>query len=208
MQVDPKVNRMKFDREVERLVSQRAILESKGIFLLDSTVYPNVDVLIVPHHPLRAGIPTQQAGNIVLPQVVIKLAEIPSFAARAFKAHFDLSDYDLRAPSLEFQDPWTGAALQYRTMFRALEFEEQRKAHVVLLDDHPNSHKPFLCLRGIREYHEHPQHSGDDWLLYRQSSSLFSIILSLWRVSVDLIHPHFLVQPNGFQIQWVAEEKV
>lgn len=134
-------------------------------------------------------------------------AEVPSLAARAFKAHFDLSDYDLCAPSLEFRDPWTDALLPYATMFRALEYEQKRKAHVVLLDDHPTTHKPFLCLRGVREYHEHPQHSGDEWLLYRSQMSLFSIAMSLWRVSVDLIRPTLIPQPVGWQVQWNAEEK-
>ena len=27
--------------------------------------------------------------------------------------------------------------------------------------------RPFICLQGIREYHESPAHSGDSWLLHR-----------------------------------------
>lgn len=136
------------------------------------------------------------------------IAEVPSLSAKAFKARFDLTDFDLRAPSLEFRDPWTDALLPYVTMFRALEYEKDRKAHLVLLDDHPATHNPFLCLRGIREYHEHPQHSGDDWLLYRTQMSLFSIVMSLWRVSIDLVHPLLIPQPSGLQVQWNAEEKL
>ena len=26
---------------------------------------------------------------------------------------------------------------------------------------------PFLCIAGVREYHEHPAHSGDVWELHR-----------------------------------------
>lgn len=26
---------------------------------------------------------------------------------------------------------------------------------------------PFLCMRGVREYHRHPAHTGDAWLLHR-----------------------------------------
>ena len=137
------------------------------------------------------------------------MVETPSLSARAFKARFDLTDYDLRAPSLEFHDPWTDQLLSYNTMFRAFEFEKERRAHVVLLDNHPNTHKPFLCLRGIREYHEHPQHSGDEWLLYRAQMGFFSIIMSLWRVSVDLVRPMLVVpQAGALQVQWNAEEKV
>lgn len=207
MQVDPEVNRRKFDREVQRLGEQRSILESRGVFVLGSPTYPIVELLLVPRHPLQTAFAVSQAGSIVLPQVAMMRLEVPSLAARAFKAHFDLTDYDLRAPSLELRDFWTDAVLPYATMFRALEFEPQRRVHPVLLDDHPSTHKPFICLRGIREYHEHPQHSGDDWLLYRTTMSLFSIVISVWRVCVDLVHPQISFQPNGVNVGWVGDEK-
>ncbi len=132
---------------------------------------------------------------------------MPNLAARAFKARFDLSDYDLRAPSIEFLDAWTNGPLDYNMMFRAFEYETTRGAHLVLLGDHPSTHKPFLCLRGVREYHEHPQHSGDDWLLYRPQMRLFDLILALWRTAIDLTKPNLMNQLQGFQVLWVAEEK-
>ena len=30
---------------------------------------------------------------------------------------------------------------------------------------------PFICLPGIREYHDNPAHSGDPWLLHRTSGA-------------------------------------
>ncbi|PYY25053.1 MAG: hypothetical protein DMG62_00005, partial [Acidobacteria bacterium] len=147
-------------------------------------------------------------GNLFLPGALRAQIEVPSITASAFKAHFDLSNYDLDAPSLEFRDPWTDEPLQYGTMFRALQFDQQRKGHIVLLDDHPTTHKPFLCLRGIREYHQHPQHSGDEWLLYRCSMNMFSIILSLWRVAIDLVRPVLIIHENGGQVQWTGQEKL
>jgi hypothetical protein len=207
MQVDPEVSKAKFDREVQRLGNQKSTLDALGIFLLGSPVYPVVDLIFIPQHPLRVLLPAKQTGSIVLPDGAMLGLEIPSLAARAFKARFDLSDYDLRAPSLEFRDPWTDDLLPYSTMFRAFEFEAQRKAHLVLLDDHPTTHRPFLCLRGIREYHEHPQHSGDDWMLYRSEMSLFSVVMSLWRASVDLVRAHVVMRENQLQITWIAEEK-
>lgn len=206
--VDPEVCRLKFEREINRLAEQRSALQSRGIFVLDSPTYPIVDLLVVPRHPLQVAVAAPQSGSIILPQGAMMVVEVPSLSARAFKAHFDLTDYDLRAPSLEFRDPWTENLLSYDTMFRALEYEKERKAHLVLLGDHPTTHKPFLCLRGIREYHEHPQHSGDDWLLYRNQMSLFSIAMSLWRTSIDLVHPILIPQPSGLQVQWNAEEKL
>ncbi|RUY35501.1 hypothetical protein EN981_26380, partial [Mesorhizobium sp. M7A.F.Ca.CA.001.13.2.1] len=29
--------------------------------------------------------------------------------------------------------------------------------------------EPFLCMAGVREYHDNPAHSGDPWLLHRGS---------------------------------------
>jgi hypothetical protein len=206
--VDSEVSRLKFDREVQTLGEQRTTMESRGIFLLASTSYPFVELAFMPRHLLQVLIPAVQSGAIILPQGAMMAAEIPSVSARAFKARFDLTGYDLQAPSLEFRDFWTDNRLEYATMFRALEYEKDRKAHVVLLDDHPITHKPFLCVRGTREYHDHPQHSGDDWLLYRQQMNLFSIVMSLWRVTIDLVHPQMFYQPNGLQVNWAAEEKL
>jgi hypothetical protein len=223
MRIDPHVNRRKYDRELERLIDQRAILDQRGIFVLSSTTFPYVDVLIVPRHTLQVALPPppqmQLPPGVHIPPppanlpagttaMMLVAFDVPSLAIRAFKGRFDLTDYDQRAPSLEFLDPWTDTPLQYGTMFRAVEFEQHRRGHLVLLDDHPVSHKPFLCIRGIREYHEHPQHSGDDWMLYRQTLSLFSIVMSLWRVSSDINHPQLVVQPNGIQVVFNAEEKV
>jgi Predicted metal binding domain len=208
MRVDPNVNRLKYDRELARLHEQRLDLDQRGIFVLGSTSFPHIDLIYVGRHRLRAVIPVSQQGGLFLPAGARAAIEVPGLSASAFKAHFDLSNYDLAAPGLEFRDPWTDALLPYNGMFRALQFDEHRKGQIVLLDDHPITHKPFLCLRGIREYHEHPQHSGDEWLLYRSSVNMFSIVMALWRVAIDIVHPTLIIQENGAQVQWVGEEKL
>ncbi|HEX3103055.1 MAG TPA: putative metal-binding protein [Terriglobales bacterium] len=208
MRVDPAVTRLKYDREVARLKEQRNELEKRGIFLLGSTVFPHIELVYVPRQSLGAVIPVMQQGALFLSAGTRTAIEIPSLSASAFKAHFDLTNYDLDPPSLEFRDAWTDKPLQYNTMFRALQFDQHRKRQVVLLDDHPLTHKPFLCVRGIREYHQHPQHSGDEWLLYRESMSMFSIVMSLWRVAIDLPRPVLIIQENGAQVQWAGEEKL
>jgi len=209
MRLDPAVNRLKFDREITRLQGQRDFLEAHGIFLMGSSLYPVIDLLYVPRHALQAVIPITQQGGLFLPRGAARQVQMPSLSASAFKAHLDLSNYDLDPPSLEFRDPWSDKPLEYTTMFRALQFDRDRRGQIVLLDDHPATHKPFLCVRGIREYHEHPQHSGDEWLLYRESMSMFSIAMTLWRVAVDLPRPVLVPQPDGGgQIQWIIEEKL
>jgi hypothetical protein len=204
--IDPAVSRAKFEREITRLAEQRDQLQARGIFVFGLPTYPIVEFLYVPLRPLKVAIPNAQPTTIVLPPgaSAMAVAEIPNLAARAFKARFDLTDYDIRAPSLEFRDPQTDNPLVYGTMLRAIEYEKGRQAHNVLLDDHPTTHKPFLCLRGFREYHEHPQHSGDDWLLYRSDLGLFSSVMSLWRVTIDLVEPIMMLQPGGIQVNWNA----
>lgn len=45
---------------------------------------------------------------------------------------------------------------------------------------------PFLCLRGVREYHENPGHSGDPWLLHRGTGrgSLIDLVEQLLKYGV------------------------
>jgi Predicted metal binding domain len=211
MRVDPEVSRLKYECEMRRLVEQRAMLEERGIFVLGSGNYPFVDLFYAPRHPIRLFFPAASTDAKQLPANSMAAIDIPSLAGRGFKARFNLSDYDIVAPSLEFLDPWTNQLIPYETMFRALEFEKQRGAHIVVLPDHPITHKPFLCLRGVREYHDHPQHSGDDWFLYRDTVSLFSMVMSLWRVTLDISRPQIILQSiEGklqIQVQWAAEAK-
>jgi len=223
MRIDPEISRRKYDSEIKRLVEQRENLEERGIFLLQSSSYPAIDFILAPRNLLRLAVPAgSPPGAPPMPPNTVQAFDMPSIAGRAFKARFDLSDYDLRAPSLTFLDPWTNELLTYQNMFKAFEFEPARGAHLVLLGDHPTTHKPFLCLRGIREYHEHPQHSGDDWLLYRGTVSIFSLALSLWRVAIDLVRPQLLLTqgqpiqssaqptavPMQMQVLWAPEQKL
>ena len=211
MRVDPEVNRRKYECEMKRLVDQRSTLEQRGIFVLQSSAYPHVELFYAPRNALLLLVPAVSTPSWPMVPNAMNAIEIPSLAGRGFKARFDLSDYDIVAPSLEFLDPWTNEPLPYETMFRSLEFDQQRGAHIVLLPDHPITHKPFLCLRGVREYHEHPQHSGDDWFLYRDTLSLFSMVIALWRVTLDIVRPQIILAPNAGQLQvqvmWAAEAK-
>jgi hypothetical protein len=207
MQVSRDVSLRKYQKEIERLRAQMETLNARGVFVEGESVYPYVNVWFIPRHALQLlATPTGPLPPNVPPNAVVVL-EIPSLAARAFKVRFDLSDYDQAPPSVEFRDPWTNELLKYEEMFRAHEYEKGRGPHVVLLDVHPKTGKPFLCIRGVREYHEHPQHSGDEWLIYRNHMNLFSLVLAIWRVGVDLIRPIVAPGPGGLQIQWVAQEK-
>ena len=53
---------------------------------------------------------------------------------------------------------------------------------------------PFLCVRGIKEYHDHPAHSGDSWFLHRNNGegTLHYILDILYKHSIPNI-PAFSV---------------
>lgn len=48
---------------------------------------------------------------------------------------------------------------------------------------HPNTGRPFVCMRGAREYHTHGGHTSDRWENYRGQSGmdLGGIVVQLWR---------------------------
>jgi hypothetical protein len=80
----------------------------------------------------------------------------------------DYSNYDLWPPSLTFLDPRTRQPANPAVRAPATGPAGVRDA---LVDGHPDTGRPFLCLPGIREYHNHPQHTGDDWLLHRATGA-------------------------------------
>lgn len=80
-------------------------------------------------------------------------------------ARIDYWNFDLWPPSVTFLNPVTQEPAP--PPVRALDRISPSEVRDALVDQHPHTLLPFLCLPGIREYHSHPQHSGDDWLLHR-----------------------------------------
>jgi hypothetical protein len=93
----------------------------------------------------------------------------------------DYWNFDLWAPSLTFLDPITRNPAP--PPVRAPDRVSPTEVRDALIDQHPETLQPFLCLAGIREYHNHPQHSGDDWLLHRhlREGDLAVICDRVWR---------------------------
>ncbi len=159
--VDPDVSRIKVQRELELWKANNRPEERGWLLLKHDELTPSVEIAFL-------GKIAINAGTGFLPVVVC-----------AIRLTYD--NYDLWPPSLTFID-----------MFN----REPSKPHVraflstpegprdVLIDGHPSTNQPFLCLPGIREYHSHPQHTGDDWLLHRASreGSLSTICDRIWRL--------------------------
>jgi len=93
----------------------------------------------------------------------------------------DYWNFDLWPPSLTFLDPVTRHPAP--PPVRAPDRVSATEVRDALIDQHPETLQPFLCLPGIREYHSHPQHSGDDWLLHRhlREGDLAVVCERIWR---------------------------
>ncbi len=150
------VSRSKLERELELWRVNSAVYRRHGWLLLD------VDDLTV------------DVGFVA--RVAVGDMQLPIFTA-AIRLRYD--NYDLWPPSLTFIDPSSGAAAV--PTVQAPDRVDGQIRNVLL--GLPGTGQPFLCLPGLREYHHHPQHTGDDWLLHRAAGegSLAVICDRVWR---------------------------
>ncbi len=156
--VDPAVSRAKFDGEIQDFRNLEDEYGQRGWFLV-SAEFPRALVVLA-------------ARQLKPPAIVTGVA-------------FDYTDYDLRPPSVRLVDPFTQApwtAEDLPTTLRrrvetdgGLPFGLQLPLGASiprLIQEQPlmqsyTGETPFLCVAGVREYHDHPAHSGDTWELHR-----------------------------------------
>ena len=121
---------------------------------------------------------TEARGWKILSMVfpILSVAFRHSRSSREIEFRFSCDNWDEFPPSLTIHDPADG---------RELSWDEWPKNEWSVIDPHPSTGKPFLCLPGIREYHSFPGHVGDSWENYRPQSGY-----SLLRI-VDRVHQRF-----------------
>jgi hypothetical protein len=149
--VDPAVTKRKFDREVSAFRRREAMFRARGWWLM-KVEYPAVEIAL--------------AAVRVRPSAIAMCVRI------------DFTNYDLWPPSVIFIDPFSGAAL---TTIEQVGIPIARRTEQGMAQPMIQAHPPFppfLCLPGVREYHDHPGHNGDAWLLHRGSGAggLFFIV--------------------------------
>lgn len=168
--VDPAVSRAKFDRELRNLRRRDTSYARRGWLILKAE-FPHIEIAFL-------AMNTQ-----------------PSMIVAAVR--FDFTDYDLHPLSVRFIDHRTGALLPRE----GLQFWMNRPASGLLGDaakamaaqgfqlpvqdmiqGYPGQ-PAFLCLPGVREYHDHVSHSGDPWELHRASGegSMLQIAEKIWQ---------------------------
>lgn len=180
MLVDPEVVRRKFERELALWNENAALYRRRGWLLLTQGEL-QVEVGFLGRLPLGG----------------------PPVPAMTACVRIDFADYDLQPPSVEFIDPATGGFSQPPVQ-ALIDTDEGPRNLVVQM--HPDTGRPFFCVPGIREYHAHPQHAGDAWLLHRASGagSLATICDRIWRsMARSLLGIHLQLQtlPTGLQLE-------
>lgn len=178
--VDPDVSRLKFEREVSRFAENAREYRQRGWILLKAE-FPDVEVAFAAPH--------------LWPHALL-------FAARV-----NFSNYDLWAPSVRFIDPFDGHTLTLaEARKKRISLPQNQGSNLVLGPNGPiqmqvatdlvqaddENDLAFICLPGIREYHEHPAHSGDPWLTHRKEGigSLHNIL--------DKLHGHGVLSARAF----------
>lgn len=157
-------------RLVPAVVSARKIERDLAAWRSNAEVYRQRGWIMLGHNDLSIDV-----GFLARVAVGRSAMPIMTVAIR-----LDYTNYDLWPPSVTFIDPNSGEPAQ--PLVQALD-ETDGLVTNVLIDQHPATGRPFLCLPGVREYHSHPQHTGDDWLLHRSSGAgnLYVICDRVWR---------------------------
>lgn len=179
--IDAEVSRVKFARELAHYRSMESVYRKRGWLLLDAE-FPKIFVVFAATKPR----PPPIVAAIVL----------------------DFTNYDLRPPSVTFVDPFTGdpisaKSLQVQMLRRAaipgatpetvLALAQQGKVQVTnMIQFNSPEDAPFICLPGVREYHDNPAHTGDSWLMHRSSGEgcLPFILEKIWDHGVKPIEQY------------------
>jgi putative metal binding uncharacterized protein len=189
--VDPAISIAKFDREIDEFRSLAADYGARGWFLIDAS-FPHALVLLA-------------APHVSPPPVVTGVL-------------FDFTDYDFRPPSVKLVNPFTRRPYRFEElptqllrqteaaginfpMFQVPEGVEPPKMLVnqPLMQPDVTGDAPFLCIAGVREYHDHPGHSGDSWDLHRTTGAG-----RLVRI-LEIFDKYALRPINGYNVQLIPQ---
>ena len=153
--VDPEVSRAKFDREITDYRSMEDDYRARGWFLVKA------------RWPLAAVV---LASNKTSPPAIVTAVQ------------FDYTNYDAEPPSVRFVDPFSGRLLLFKELPTRLPrmiigpdmtmpdgTKAQLRKPQELMQADSQEDLPFLCVSGVKEYHDHPGHSGDPWEIHRSA---------------------------------------
>lgn len=170
MVVAPAISRAKLERELNEFLALSDMYRRRGILLLEYQ-FPQV---------LFAMVAPNAKPTMLVP----------------FGVLLDFTDYDLKPPSVKLVNPLTKVPLkrsEIHTAFPRHRPGKQLEGFLQAFEDE----RPFICLQGVREYHDNPAHSGDSWFLHRGSGAGKLVYL------LDLLAKHGSepIQNQAFEVQ-------
>lgn len=185
--VDPAVSLAKFERELAEYRQQRDHYRRLGWMLVEAE-FPRVVVIF--------------AAAKLNPIAVI------------LGVQFDYSNYDAEPPSVKLVKPLTGEPFKTKELPTHLnrslpprqvdmpgipEQKMQFNQFQPYMQSYGPEEIPFLCIQGVREYHNHPAHSGDVWELHRGSGAgrLVRLLEVIYRYGIEPI--------SGYNVQLVPQ---
>ncbi len=165
--VDIEVSRKKFEDELNIFLNRKDAHRKNGIILLKAA-FPDIELLFL--------------AKQLIPAPVV------------FSVRINYTNYDLEPLSVSLIDAFTGDLLRANQVLTNF----SKKNGIVngnlirqpLLQSETPEGIPFLCFPGIREYHNHPFHTGDSWLLHRKlggEGSLGYLIDKLFAYGISAI---------------------
>jgi len=168
--VDPSVSKAKFEHQVLEFRKVEADLWKRGCWIVKAE-FPEVFALF--------GTPKLKPPSIV------------------FAAIIDFTNYDMVAPSVRLVDPFTREPYTFGRLPTHLNRlsppgnQGERMIQPLMQASNPNE-IPFLCIPGVREYHDNPGHTGDSWLLHRTNGegTLFFIVEQLLKYGIDPLNAY------------------
>lgn len=184
---DPSVSLAKFGDELANYREAAREYEARGWLLLEAS-FPEIFVVL--------AAPAVQPTPIVCGVV------------------FDYTNYDAEPPSVKLVNPFTREPYLVKelptTLNRAVPAQTialpgvpggnlQMQAVQPLMQAQSPDEVPFLCIAGVREYHEHPGHSGDTWELHRSSGAGRLVRL------LEVIHKYGVDPLRGYSVNLVPQ---
>ena len=185
--VDPTVSRAKFESEITDYLSLEADYRARGWFL----------------------------GKADWPRAVVVLASSKTSPPTIVTAvQFDYTNYDVEPPSVRLVDPFSGRLLLNKElpirlprMIPGPEMSTpvpglpklQLNTAQDLMQAHSPEDLPFLCIAGVKEYHDHPGHSGDSWELHRSAGEGRLVRL------LEVISKYGIETVTGFNVNLVPQ---
>jgi hypothetical protein len=184
---DVSVSRGKFDREIAEYRELDDEYRRRGWLLVDAE-FPRAVVLLC-------------APKLTPAVIVMGVA-------------FDYTNYDAAPPSVRIVNPFTREPYKSKELPTPLNrslpgqeipipgpVEQRVRLNTVqaYMQSYGPEEVPFLCLAGVREYHQHPAHSGDLWELHRATGAgrLVRLLEVIYRYGVEPV--------TGFGVQLVPQ---